>query len=159
MNGHFSVVNRRGLFASGILLALSILIFSLSLAKKLAGGSIIWTIPLICCIIIFIMAIFIMTSVLTAGIDVKNGIVIFADASGQGGKQPQFNLGQLDRIELRNSEGVIENPEKDNMLGARFVFLLDDGSEKTYYPVSLTAHQYKTVSSGILSLKERADSK
>ena len=60
---------------------------------------------------------------------------------------------------LGNSEGVIENPEKDNMLGARFVFVLDDGSEKTYYPVALTAHQYKTVSSGILSLKEKADSK
>ena len=44
MNGHFSVVNKRGLFASGILLALSILIFSLSLAKKLTGGSIVWAI-------------------------------------------------------------------------------------------------------------------
>ena len=87
----------------GILLAASIILFSLSLSKKLAGGSIIWTIPLVVCIIIFILAIIIMTSVLTAGIDVKNGIVIFADATGQGGKQPQFNLGQLDRIEYRNA--------------------------------------------------------
>ena len=103
MNGHFSVVNKRGLITSGILLAASIILFSLSLSKKLAVGSIIWTISLVVCIIIFIMAIIIMTSVLTAGIDVKNGIVIFADATGQGGKQPQFNLGQLDRIELRNA--------------------------------------------------------
>ncbi|MGN0733128.1 MAG: hypothetical protein ACI4LC_03030 [Emergencia sp.] len=158
MNGHFSVVNKRGLITSGILLAASIILFSLSLSKKLAGGSIIWTIPLVVCIIIFILAIIIMTSVLTAGIDVKNGIVIFADATGQGGKQPQFNLGQLDRIELRNADGVIENPETDSLLGARFVFILSDGEEKIYYPVSLTSHQYKSVSSGIYELKEKADS-
>ena len=158
MNGHFSVVNKRGLITSGILLAASIILFSLSLSKKLAGGSIIWTISLVVCIIIFIMAIIIMTSVLTAGIDVKNGIVIFADATGQGGKQPQFNLGQLDRIELRNAGGVIESPETDSLLGARFVFILSDGEEKIYYPVSLTAHQYKSVSSGIYELKEKADS-
>ncbi len=158
MNGHFSVVNKRGLITSGILLAASIILFSLSLSKKLAGGSIIWTIPLVVCIIIFILAIIIITSVLTAGIDVKNGIVIFADATGQGGKQPQFNLGQLDRIELRNADGVIENPETDSLLGARFVFILSDGEEKIYYPVSLTAHQYKSVSSGIYELKEKADS-
>ena len=127
MNGHFSVVNKRGLITSGILLAASIILFSLSLSKKLAGGSIIWTIPLVVCIIIFILAIIIITSVLTAGIDVKNGIVIFADATGQGGKQPQFNLGQLDRIELRNADGVIESPETDSLLGARFVFILSDG--------------------------------
>ena len=158
MNGHFSVVNKRGLITSGILLAASIILFSLSLSKKLAGGSIIWTIPLVVCIIIFILAIIIITSVLTAGIDVKNGIVIFADATGQGGKQPQFNLGQLDRIELRNADGVIENPKTDSLLGARFVFILSDGEEKIYYPVSLTAHQYKSVSSGIYELKEKADS-
>ena len=158
MNGHFSVVNKRGLITSGILLAASIILFSLSRSKKLAGGSIIWTISLVVCIIIFIMAIIIMTSVLTAGIDVKNGIVIFADATGQGGKQPQFNLGQLDRIELRNADGVIESPETDSLLGARFVFILSDGEEKIYYPVSLTAHQYKSVSSGIYELKEKADS-
>ena len=158
MNGHFSVVNKRGLITSGILLAASIILFSLSLSKKLAGGSIIWTIPLVVCIIIFILAIIIITSVLTAGIDVKNGIVIFADATGQGGKQPQFNLGQLDRIELRNADGVIENRETDSLLGARFVFILSDGEEKIYYPVSLTAHQYKSVSSGIYELKEKADS-
>lgn len=158
MNGHFSVVNKRGLITSGILLAASIILFSLSLSKKLAGGSIIWTIPLVVCIIIFILAIIIITSVLTAGIDVKNGIVIFADATGQGGKQPQFNLGQLDRIELRNAGGVIESPETDSLLGARFVFILSDGEEKIYYPVSLTAHQYKSVSSGIYELKEKADS-
>lgn len=158
MNGHFSVVNKRGLITSGILLAASIILFSLSLSKKLAGGSIIWTIPLVVCIIIFILAIIIITSVLTAGIDVKNGIVIFADATGQGGKQPQFNLGQLDRIDLRNAGGVIESPETDSLLGARFVFILSDGEEKIYYPVSLTAHQYKSVSSGIYELKEKADS-
>ena len=158
MNGHFSVVNKRGLITSGILLAASIILFSLSLSKKLAGGSIIWTIPLVVCIIIFILAIIIITSVLTAGIDVKNGIVIFADATGQGGKQPQFNLGQLDRIELRNAGGVIESPETDSLLGARFVFIPSDGEEKIYYPVSLTAHQYKSVSSGIYELKEKADS-
>ena len=158
MNGHFSVVNKRGLITSGILLAASIILFSLSLSKKLAGGSIIWTIPLVVCIIIFILAIIIITSVLTAGIDVKNGIVIFADATGQGGKQPQFNLGQLDRIELRNADGVIESPETDSLLGARFVFILSDGEEKIYSPVSLTAHQYKSVSSGIYELKEKADS-
>ena len=158
MNGHFSVVNKRGLITSGILLAASIILFSLSLSKKLAGGSIIWTIPLVVCIIILILPIIIITSVLTAGIDVKNGIVIFADATGQGGKQPQFNLGQLDRIELRNADGVIESPETDSLLGARFVFILSDGEEKIYYPVSLTAHQYKSVSSGIYELKEKADS-
>ena len=159
MNGHFSVVNKRGLITSGILLAASIILFSLSLSKKLAGGSIIWTIPLVVCIIIFIMAIIIMTSVLTAGIDVKNGIVIFADATGQGGKQPQFRLLDLDKIELHNADGVINNPETDNLLGARFVFILKDGSSKVYYPVSLTPRQYNNVASGINNLKTKVQEK
>ena len=154
MNGHFSVVNKRGLITALVIMGISILLFSLSMAKKLAGVSIIWTIPLVCCIIIFIIALIILTSVVTAGIDVKNGVVIFADATGQGGKQPQFNLGELSEIQLHNADGIIANPETDSLLGARFVFVLTNGETRTYYPVSLTYHQYKIVSTGLNELKE-----
>lgn len=159
MNGHFSVINKRGMITSAILVAASIILFSLSISKKLSGGSMLWTLPLVFCGIIFIIALIIMLSVLTAGIDVKDGVVIFADATGQGGKQPQFRLLDLDKIELHNADGVINNPETDNLLGARFVFILKDGSSKVYYPVSLTPRQYNNVASGINNLKTKVQEK
>lgn len=159
MNGHFSVVNRRGMITSCILVALSILMFSLSLSRKLAGGSMLWTLPLVVCIIVFLLSLVIMLSVLTAGIDVKDSMVIFADATGQGGKQPQFKLSELETIQLHNADGAIDNPEEDSLIGGRIVFTLKDGTQKIYYPVSITCHQYNKVKSGILGLKAKAGGK
>lgn len=88
---------------------------------------------------------------LSAGIEVKNDMVIFPDMDVAKGKIPQFKLSNLKDITLRDSEGNELNPEKDSLYGARFVFLLKDGREKIYYPVSLTAKQFETVKKGMLN--------
>ncbi len=154
MNGHFAVVNKRGVITTVVLLIISIILFSLSLAKKLSGGGVMWMIPLTVFIIIFILAIILLVSVLTAGIDVNNSEVIFADATGKGGKQPRFKLSQLRDIELRNADGIIENPETSSLIGGRIIFILKDKSEMVYYPVSLTYKQYEKVRTGLLQMAE-----
>ena len=76
MNAHFSVVNKRGTITAGIIMIIAIVIFSLGLAKKLSGGGLLWTLPLICGIIVFLLALMILISVITAGVDVQNGHVV-----------------------------------------------------------------------------------
>lgn len=154
MNAHFSVVNKRGMITSCFIMAIAIVIFSLGLAKKLSGGGILWTLPLICGIIIFLLALMILISVVTAGVDVQNGNVVFADATGQGGKQPRFKLSELEDIQLHNQNGEID-PDKDNLIGGRIVFFTTDGEQFTYYPVQITAKQYKNVRKGLFDLKAR----
>ena len=154
MNKHFYVRNRRGVITSSALLGITIILFSLSLAKKLSGGSFVWTIPLTVSVILFILALILLVSVLTAGIDVNGNMVIFADASGQGGKQPQFSLENLKKIKLHNMNGEIEDPKHDDLMGGRIVFTLEDGTEKIYYPVSITYKQYEKIRDGLIEIKK-----
>lgn len=155
MQGHFSFINKRGLLAACMLTAFSICLFSLGLAMTLGGGSRLWLIPLIISVIIFLLCLMILVSVLTAGVDVEAGQVVFADASGAGGKQPQFPLSQLSDIHLANADGPIKDPEKDSLLGGRVVFTTEDGNEYVYYPVSITVRQYRKLRDGLLELKSR----
>ena len=144
MNAHFSVVNKRGTIAAGVIMLIAIVIFSLGLAKKLSGGGLIWTLPLICGIIIFLMALMILISVITAGVDVQNGNVVFADATGQGGKQPRFKLSELEDIQLHNQDGEID-PDKDSLIGGRIVFFTTSGEQFTYYPVQILQNSTKAL--------------
>ncbi len=155
MQGHFSIINKRGMLTACILTCFSILLFSLSLSMKLGGGSKLWLIPLIVSVIIFLLCLMILVSVITAGVDVEAGQVVFADASGVGGKHPQFPLSQLSAIRLANADGPVEDPERDSLLGGRVVFTTEDGKEYVYYPVSITARQYKKLREGLLELKSR----
>jgi len=155
LSAHFSVVNKRGTITAGIIMAIAIVIFSMSLAKKLAGGGIIWMLPLICGIIVFLLAMMILISVITAGVDVQNGSVVFADVTGQGGKQPRFKLSELEDIQLHNADGEID-PDKDSLVGGRIVFFTTSGEQFTYYPVQITAKQYKNVRNGLFELKEKS---
>ena len=149
MNAHFSVVNKRGTIAAGVIMLIAIVLLSLGLAKKLSGGGLIWTLPLICGIIIFLMALMILISVITAGVDVQNGNVVFAD-----GKQPRFKLSELEDIQLHNQDGEID-PDKDSLIGGRIVFFTTSGEQFTYYPVQITAKQYKSVKNGLFELKAK----
>lgn len=159
MQGHYSVVNKRGLITASFLMLLGILVFALSLSKRFASGSIIWTIPLVLAIIIFLLALIILISVLTAGIDIQYGKVIFANANGAGGKQPQFGISELKDIELHNHNGRILDPKTANLVGGRIVFFTEDENheEKTYvyYPMSITARQYFKIHDGMLEMAER----
>jgi uncharacterized membrane protein len=84
MNAHFSVVNKRGTIAAGVIMLIAIVIFSLGLAKKLSGGGLIWTLPLICGIIIFLMALMILNaSAETAAILTPDGMEWTAPAAGE----------------------------------------------------------------------------
>ncbi len=155
MQGHFSFINRRGLLAACTLTAFSICLFSLSLSMTLSGGSGLWLIPLIISVIIFLLCLMILVSVLTAGVDVEAGRVVFADASGVGGKKAQFPLSQLSNLYLADGSGPIEHPEEGSLVGGRVVFVTSDGNEYVYYPVSITARQYKKLHDGLLEMKSR----
>lgn len=159
MQGHYSVVNKRGLLTASVLMALGIIVFSLSLAKRLGSGSVIWTIPLVIAIIVFLIALIILVSVLTAGIDIEYGKVIFANASGQGGKQPQFGISELRDIQLHNTDGPIADPKTDSLVGGRIVFFTEnedhEKKEYVYYPMSITYRQYQKIHDGMLETAEQ----
>lgn len=154
--GHFSVINKKGVLMASAIMLVAILIFSISLAKRLSGGAGLWTIPVVVAIIIFLLAMMVMVSVITAGIDIQYGKVSFANADGAGGKRPQFGISELENIELHNSNGKIENPSKDNLAGGRVVFFTRDGKTYTYYPVSITAKQYQNIHDGLLKMAKEA---
>ena len=155
MQGHFSVINKRGLITVIVLLLISILLFSASLAKRLGGGSMIWLIPLLCGIILFLLCLMILMAVINAGVDVANGQVVFATPDGNQGKQPRFALSELKEVELRNADGVIEHPETDSLVGGRIVFILESGQEFVYYPITITARQYRKIRDGLFTLKAK----
>ena len=156
MNKHFSVVNKRGTTVAGIIMCVCIVLFSLCLAMRISSGSVLWTIPLVACIIFFIIGLMVMISIITAGVDVKDGNAVFADVTGQGGKRPQFHLSQLKTIELHNNDGVIQNPETANLAGARIVFTLKNGEIRTYYPIQITAKQYENIKNGMMEMAKGA---
>lgn len=156
MNAHFPVVNTRGALAASLFTLINIILFSISLAMRLGGGSRWWLIPLVIFAVFFLISIMVLISVLRAGIDVKDGTVIMPDLDPSKGKQPKFKIEALTKIQLRNSDGKILDPEKDNLIGARFVFTLEDGREEVYYPVAVTSKQFKKVSSGLSELKKGA---
>ena len=101
-----------------------------------------------------IVALIILVLVVTAGVDVRNGSVVFADATGQGGKQPRFMLSELEDIQLHNQHGEID-PDKDSLIGGRIVFFTTSGEQFVYYPVQITAKQYKSVRKGLFELKSK----
>lgn len=156
MNKHFYVVNKRGLTTTGLMILFSIILFSLSLTKRISSGSMLWTIPVVIAIIIFILTLMLLVGVITAGVDVKKNKVIFADPSGQGGKKVQFDLGELKSVELHNADGIIANPETSNLAGARIVFTLRSGKTCIYYPIQITCKQYMNIKNGLMQMSKHS---
>lgn len=156
MKGHFSVINKRGAIVACSIMAISILLFSVSVAQRVSSASILWTIPLVGALIIFILSLLILVSVITAGIDIRQNQVIFADATGQGGKKPQFMLKDLKAVELHDNSGKILDSETSSMVGARIVFILKNGETRTYYPVQLTNKQFLNIKSGLLQMAKES---
>ena len=156
MNAHFPVVNTRGTVAASVFTLLNIILFSVSLAMILSGKSRLWLIPVIVFAVFFLISIMVLISVLRAGIDVKGGTVIMPDLDPSKGKQPKFQIDELTEIHLENGDKKILDPYKDNLVGARFVFTLQDGRQEIYYPVAVTPKQFEKVKTGMFNLKKEA---
>lgn len=156
MNAHFPIVNMRGLITAICFTLLNIVLFSISLSMRLGGGSRLWLIPVIVFAVFFLISIMVLISVLRAGIDVKDGTVIMPDLDPSKGKQPKFQIDELTEIHLENGDKKILNPYKDNLVGARFVFTLQDGRQEIYYPVAVTPKQFEKVKTGMFNLKKEA---
>ena len=155
MQGHFSVINKRGLITSCIFIFISILGFAFSLFRLVSGGTKLWIVLLAfaaCCALISLL---ILRGVATAGVDVLNGQVVFADAGGSGLREPQFSLADLESIQLYNSDGLIENPEKASLTGAKVVFTAKESRQFVYYPVTITYKQFRNLKQGLFQLKSR----
>lgn len=149
MNKHFSIINKRGAITGSILVFLSIVLFAVFFAPVLSGGSKLWLIGVLFALICFFFSMMILISVINAGIDIKNGIVIFPDLDPAKGKQPQFHINDLKDIELRDGEGKTVDPYTDNLVGARFAFILKDDTVKIYYPIAVTTAQFEKVKCGM----------
>ena len=149
------MINKRGAIAASLFVAANIVLLSISLAFKLNGGRI-WLIPIIVFAVTFLFSIMILMSVLRAGIDIKADMVILPDLDPSKGKQPKFRIDRLMNIQLKNGEGTVLDPEKDSLLGGRVVFYLDDDRIETYYPISITASQYRKIHDGMLKMAEAA---
>ena len=156
MNAHFPIVNMRGLITAICFTLLNIVLFSISLSMRLGGGSRLWLIPVIVFAVFFLISIMVLISVLRAGIDVKDGTVIMPDLDPSKGKQPKFQIDELTEIHLENGDKKILDPYKDNLVGARFVFTLQDGRQEIYYPVAVTSKQFEKVKTGMFNLKKEA---
>ena len=156
MNAHFPVVNTRGLIAAICFTLLNIILFSVSLSMILGGSSRLWPIPVIIFAVFFLISIMVLISVLRSGIDVKDGTVIMPDLDPSKGKQPKFRIDELTEIHLENGDKKILDPYKDTLIGARFVFTLQDGRREIYYPVAVTPKQFEKVKTGLFTLKKEA---
>ncbi|MEE0741887.1 MAG: hypothetical protein U0M21_06370 [Emergencia sp.] len=154
MNAHFSVINKRGALVTGLSMFLCIVLFSISVAGLFGGGTKLWLVGFILSAIVFLICLVIMISVLTAGIDIKNGIVIMPDLDPSKGKQPKFRIEELQAVDLKDGEGNILNPRTDSLLGARIVFALKDGREEIYYPMAITANQFEKIKDGMQNLAQ-----
>ncbi len=151
MNKHFSVVSTKSaVFCSG-LTAFNIILFSICLVLVLTGGSKLWIIPVVIFVILTMICIMILMSVLIAGVDIKDDMVILPDEDPKNGKVPKFNIHELKSIELHNSDGPI-SPEDDSLTGARVVFILSNGKHEQYYPVGITMNQYYKLKDGMMAL-------
>ncbi len=153
MQGHFSVINKRGLITSCILIFLSILGFAFSLFRLVNGGTKLWIALLAlaaCCALISLL---ILRGVATAGVDVLNGQVVFADAGGNGLRAPQFSLADLKDISLCNADGPISSPETASLSGAKVVFTTEEDRQFVYYPVTITYKQFANLKQGLFQLK------
>ena len=160
MNGHFSVVNKRGLTAAGVFLAITIALFSISLIMRIQSGSRLWLIPIIFAAVLFLFAMRMIMTISSSGIDVQDGRVVLPDLENPAkGKQPRFNIADLKGIELINGEGKALDPEKDNLLGGRVVFSVTGGKEEIYYPIAITARQYKDIHDGMLAMAKEAQAR
>ncbi|MDD4377875.1 MAG: hypothetical protein PHH48_07055 [Eubacteriales bacterium] len=151
MNKHFPVINKKGVILTSIFTLIIIVAGSFSIVKVFTGSSMLWILPSIVFIALFIISIMMLISILTAGIDINDNIVTMPDLDPSKGKQPKFDISQLKSIELRNGNGEIINEDIDSMYGARIVFILDNNSEEIYYPVYLTPKQYKKIKEGMIS--------
>lgn len=156
MNRHFPVVNIRGLIAAVCFTLLNIVLFSVSISMMLGGSSRLWLIPIIIFAVFFLISIMVLVSVLRSGIDVKDGTVIMPDLDPSKGKHPKFQIDELTEIHLENVDKKILDPYQDNLVGARFVFTLQDGRQEIYYPVAVTPKQFEKVKTGMFNLKKEA---
>ncbi|MGN0734275.1 MAG: hypothetical protein ACI4LP_00495 [Anaerovoracaceae bacterium] len=157
MNGHFSVINKRGLTVAGVFMGITIAAFLISLFMRIQSGSRLWLIPIIFAAVLFLFAIRMILNISSEGIDVKDGMVILPDLENPArGKQPKFSIADLKGVELRNGEGKTLDPENDNLLGGRVVFSVTGGKEEIYYPIAITAKQYRDIHDGMLAMAKEA---
>ncbi|WP_251612761.1 hypothetical protein [Senimuribacter intestinalis] len=153
MQGHFSVINKRGLITSCLLIFCSILAFAFSLFKLTGGGSKLWIILLVFAACFALISLLILKGVAAAGIDVQNGQVIFAAVDGNGLRTPQFSLADLKSVDLWNSEGFIENPQTSSLSGAKVIFTASGNQQFIYYPVAITYKQFSNLKQGLFQMK------
>ena len=156
MNKHYPIISKRGALCAGLFLFINLCLLSLFLALFLQGGSRIWLLPLIIFIVFALFGLFILVSVLRAGIDIQNGIVILPDVNGVKGNIPKFSIEDLLDIVLRDCDGKTLDPDSDSLIGARFVFILKEEAEEIYYPVAVTSKQFHATRRGMLSDAEAA---
>ena len=149
MNAHFSVINKKGTVVAALLTLAGVVLFSLCLAELLGGGSKLWLLPFIAAAVFFIICIMVLVSVLTAGIDIRDGVVILPDLDPSKGKQPKFQISELESVTLQDGGGNTLNADRDNLSGARIAFHLKDGQTEIYYPVSITPKQFRRIKDGL----------
>lgn len=145
LNKHLSIIYIKSMIVSIIWTLLIIILLSVSFAMLLGGGSKLWLFSIIIFASFFILSIMTLFSIMKSGIDIKHDIVIFPDIDPSKGKHAHFNIHDLKEIQLRDGNGKVLDPYKDSLYSARFVFILNDGSEAVYYPVALTIKQYEKV--------------
>lgn len=157
MNAHFSIINKRGVLLTALLLVLIIIPLCISLSFLLGGGSKLWIAGLVIFGGFFLFGIMLLISVLNGGIDVARGMVILPDLEHpEKGKIPKFHVRDLKDVLIVGKDDAKLDLETDSLGGAHVVFFLQDGTEVPYYPLTITRRQFKNLRDGILVMASDA---
>lgn len=154
MKKHFFIIHKKSAIFACLLTVLSIIVFSSSLVKFLTDKTLFLFLPVIVFAVGFVIGIIILISVLTAGIYVKDGMVLLPYSTTAKGKQPKFNISELAKVDLCDRDGRVLNPYCTDLRGAYIVFVLKDGSFEKYRPASITSQQFKKIQKGMMEMAE-----
>ena len=150
MNKKFPMTNFRGAVYLIILICVLLGLTSLFSVFLFSGRGVLWLLPMVICFIPLIVAIMGFLTVISIGIDLKDGVVWLPDPSMPRRGLPAFDLDTLAGMHLEDQKGAEVPIDAESYVGCRVIFELDDGQTCQYYPMILNKKQYQRLHDGLL---------
>lgn len=153
MNKKFPMTNYRGLVYIIILTCILLGVTSLFTTLLFSGKSLLWLIPAVICFFLLIVDIMGFLTVISVGIDLKDGVVWLPDPNMPRRCVPAFDLEELSDIHLENQDAETVPMEAESYAGCRILFTLQDGTTHQYYPMILNKKQYRRLYNGLMAAR------
>ncbi len=151
MNKKFPMTNYRGLVYLIILTCILLGVTSLFTTFLFSGKSLLWLIPALVCFFLLIVDIMGFLTVISIGIDLKDGVVWLPDPNMLRRCVPVFELAQLAEIHLEDQNGDTVTIDAESYAGCKIIFTLKSGETHQYYPMILNKKQYRRLYDGLMA--------